>query len=421
MSQKSICIFGLGHVGLPTACLFATKGYNVIGVDSNKEVVAKVSQGEAPFKEPGLQELLQNSLASNSLIVKEEPEAANIFLIATGTPLDEGAKVADLRYLEQAVMSISHLLEEGDLVILESTVPLGAIERLILPILEQRSGLKEGKTFYLAYCPERAIPGNIIHELTHNDRVIGSIARKSAGLAKELYSCFVKGDFYLTDLRTAEMVKLIENTFRYINIAVANEFAQIAAENGANIWEAIELANKHPRVNILSPGPGVGGYCLPKDPWFLVENSASSRIIPIAREINEYMPSYVLGLVEEFLREIEDATITILGVAYKGNVDDALETPALKFIKKAENKGYKIKIHDPLVKEFEYELLPLEMAVQDSDCLVLLTDHSRFKEIAPEEVGRLMRSKNVVDTKNILDHQRWRRAEFNVKVMGHGR
>ena len=418
--MKRICVFGLGYIGLPTACLLATHGYQIIGIDVKKEVVEKINQGEAPFKEPGLEELLRNALASNTLIAKTEPEAADIFLITVPTPLDKETRMADLGYMSQVSRGIARYLKKGNMVILESTVPPGASEKLLLPILEE-SGLKGGEDFHLVHCPERAIPGNTIYEMINNDRIIGGIDEKSVELAKELYSCFVKGNFYLTDLRTAEMVKLMENTFRDINIALTNEFARIAEESGVNIWEAIELANKHPRVNILKPGPGVGGHCLAIDPWFLAENPARSRIISLAREINDSMPHHVLSLVKELIGAVKDATITVLGVAYKGDVDDTRETPALKFIKLAENEGYKIKIHDPWVKHFEYELCPLEEAVQNSDCLVLITDHSQFKQIDPQEIVSLVRSRNIVDARNILDHRRWREAGFKLRILGDGR
>ena len=419
MSMKRICVFGLGYIGLPTACLLASHGYQVIGIDVKREVVEKVNQGEVPFKEPGLKELLQGVLALNSLIAKVEPEAANVFLIAVPTPLDKEAKMAELGYIRKAASSTAKYLRQGDLVILESTVPPGTSERQLLSILES-SGLRGGEDFHLAHCPERAIPGNTIHEMIHNDRIIGGIDRESSELAKELYSSFVKGRFYLADLRTAEVIKLMENTYRDINIALANEFAQIAEESGVNIWEAIELANRHPRVSILKPGPGVGGHCLAIDPWFLAENSSRSRIISLAREINDSMPSHVLNLVKGLLGGIKNATITILGVAYKGDVDDTRETPALRFIKLAVNEGYKIKIHDPWVMDFEYELYTLEEAAQDSDCLVLITDHSQFRKIDPQKISPLMKNRNLVDARNILDCKRWGEAGFETRVLGNG-
>ena len=270
---------------------------------------------------------------------------------------------------------------------------------------------------HLVHCPEQAIPGNTIHEMIYNDRIIGSNENESGKRAKEIYSSFVKGNIYLTNLRTAEMVKIMENRFRDINIALANEFAEIAEESGVSIWAAIELANKHPRVNILKPGPGVGGHCIAIDPWFLVENSVRCRIVNLAREINESMPRHLLRLVKE-LGIGTHGTITVLGVAYKSDVDDTRETPALKFIKLVENEGYKVKVHDPYVKEFEYDILGLGEAVKDSDCLMIITDHSKFKEIDPEEISKTMRKKNVVDSRNILDKEIWKKAGFNVRVLG---
>jgi len=417
--MKRICVFGLGYIGLPTACLLATHGYQVTGIDVRKEAVEKINRGEAPFEEPELAELLHRALRSNSLVAKTQPEVADAFLIAVLTPLDKEAKMADLKYVRQVAKNIAGYLQKENMVILESTVPPRTCEKLLLPILEE-SGLKGGVDFHLVHCPERAIPGNTIHEMVHNDRIIGGIDKKSAELAKELYCGFVQGNLYLTDLRTAEIVKLMENTYRDINIGLANEFAEIAEESGVNIWEAIELANKHPRVNILKPGPGVGGHCLAVDPWFLAENSTGSRIISLAREINDSMPHHVLNLVKELLGGIRNATITVLGVAYKGDVDDTRETPALKFIKLAENGGYKVKIHDPCVKSFEYPLFSLQEAVKGSDCLVLVTDHSSFKQLDPAKLSPIMRNRNLVDTRNTLEREKWIDAGFKVKVLGDG-
>jgi UDP-N-acetyl-D-mannosaminuronic acid dehydrogenase len=405
-----ICVIGLGYIGLPTACLFANANQEVIGIDVNQETTEKLNQGKLPFEEKGLEKLFEKALLN--MRFKREVEEADVFLIAVPTPLDKEAKRADLRYVREATRSISNYIKEESIVILESTVPPGTCERLILPMLRNKA--------HLVHCPERAIPGNTIHEMIYNDRIIGSNENEIGELAKEIYSSFVKGNIYLTNLRTAEMVKVMENTFRDINIALANEFAQIAEESGVNIWEAIELANKHPRVNILKPGPGVGGHCIAIDPWFLVENSIRSRIVNLAREINESMPRHILRLVKE-LGIGTHGTITVLGVAYKGDVDDTRETPALKFIKLAENEGYTVKVHDPYVKNFEYDVLNLEAAVKDSDCLVIITDHSQFKEIDPGEISKLMRGKNVVDSRNILDLDRWKKAGFKVKVLGDGR
>ncbi|MFC2001776.1 nucleotide sugar dehydrogenase [Chloroflexota bacterium] len=417
--MKTVCILGLGHIGLPTACLFATHSYYVVGVDTNKEVVNKINRGEAPFGEPGLEELLQKALKINNFIARTEPGLADVFIIATPTPLEKEARIADLIHVQEAARNIARFLKQGDMVILESTVPPGASERLLLPILEG-SGLKGGQDFHLVHCPERAIPGNTINEMIHSDRIIGGINRESAELAKNIYSCFVKGNLYLTNLPTAETVKLMENTFRDINIALANELAQIAEASSVNIWEAIELANKHPRVNILKPGPGVGGHCLAIDPWFLTENSVNSRIISLAREINDSMPQHVLSLVKQLVGRIQNGTITVLGAAYKADVEDTRESPAIRFIKLSQKEGCQIKVHDPLAKELKDNLYTLEEAAQDSDCLVLITDHTQFKQIKPEAVSRVMRNKNLVDTRNLLNHEIWREAGFKVKILGDG-
>lgn len=416
--MQKVCVLGLGYIGLPTACLLAVNGYQVIGVEPKNEIVKNINEGKIPFEERGLDELLRKARGRGSFIAGLEPEPADVFILAVPTPLDE-AKKANLGYVTEATDSVTRYLKKGDLVILESTVPPRTTERVVLPILE-KTGFEGRRDFHLVHCPERAIPGNTLYEMVHNDRVIGGIDRKSAELAKELYSYFVKGDCYLTDLCTAEVIKLMENTYRDINIALANEFAQIAEDSGVNVWEAIELANKHPRVNILKPGPGVGGHCLAIDPWFLAENPRGSQIIALAREINDSMPRHVLSLVKELIGGVKDATITVLGIAYKGDVGDTRETPALEFIKLAESEGYKVKIHDPLVKSFKYPLYSLREAAQGSDCLVLITDHSSFRRIDPVVLSPLMRNRNLVDTRNILERERWERAGFKVRVLGDG-
>ena len=408
-----ICVLGLGYMGLPTALLLAQK-HEVIGIDIDKRVVETLSKGEAPFDEAELQDLMKKS--GKKLIVKTDVEEADVFIIAVPTPLKKSENVADLKYVELAAEMIYPHLHDGNLVILESTVPPNTSEKLVIPVLE-KSRLEK---IYYAYCPEKAIPGNTIYEMINNDRVIGGIDKKSSECARQIYSSFVRGNIHLTNTVTAEFVKLIENTYRDVNIAFANELAQMAEEVKVNVWEAIELANKHPRVNILKPGPGVGGHCIAIDPWFLNENSMKSRMISLTRKINDAMPSYLLQSVRELLSDGEDETITIFGVAYKGNVDDARETPALKLIKLAENVGYNVKMYDPYVKNFEYEILDLNDSVKDSDCIVIITNHNFFKTIDPTEIFKLMKKKNVVDSRNILDRRKWQKAGFKVKVLGNG-
>jgi len=264
-----ICVLGLGYIGLPTSLLLANAENTVIGVDINDKIVDYLNKGELPFKEPGLYELFQK--AKNNFTASSSLESSDVYIIAVPTPLEKGMKLADLNAVRNASESIAKFIKEGQLVILESTVPPGTSENLVIPIL--RKNMK--KRFYYAHCPERAIPGKTLHEMVFNDRIIGGLDEESAKKTKQLYSAFIKGNIYITDIKTAEFVKLMENTFRDINIALANEFSLIAEELGIDVWKAIEIANRHPRVDILKPGPGVGGHCIAVDPLFLVEKAVN--------------------------------------------------------------------------------------------------------------------------------------------------
>lgn len=407
-----VCVLGLGYIGFPTALLLADAGHEVIGVDVNEAVVERVNRGSISDEEPMMLNLYRR--ASGRFSAQTEVPYADAFIICVPTPLQKDMHVAGLDYVKSAATMVASRLREGNLVVLESTVPPGTTAKLVVPILKS-SGLGLDQ-FYTAYCSERAIPGNVIHEMTHNDRIIGGKEWQSASKAKELYASFVRGTLHLTDLNTAEFIKLIENTYRDINIALANEFAKIAEDNGINIWEARELANKHPRVNIAKPGPGVGGHCIAIDPWFLADNSMSCQLIKTARDVNDYMPNHVVRMIKSAIKDIENPTITLLGVAYKGNVSDARESPAHRIIKLAENEGIHIRCHDPLVKHFEKELEALSDATCNSDCVVLVTDHDVFRTINPLQLG--MRTKNLIDTRNCLDHDMWVGAGFTVKVLG---
>jgi len=412
--KKKICVLGLGYIGLPTALFFAKTGYRVVGIDINERIVTSLNNRILPFNEPGIENLFQQ--AQNNFSASTSVEDADVFLIAVPTPLKKSIHISDLGYVRTAFEMIHPHLKKGNLVILESTVTPGASEKLGIPILE-KSGLKAGD-FYYVHCPERAIPGKTLIEMINNDRIIGGFNAESARIAKDLYASFVQGNIFTTDIKTAEFTKLIENTYRDVNIALANELAQLAENSGINVWEAITLANKHPRVNILNPGPGVGGHCIAVDPWFLTENSSKWGIIQLAREINDAMSNHVLQLARNLLVGVKDPVITIFGVAYKGNVDDTRETPALKLIKLAENEGYIVKCYDPYIKQFEYPCLPLEQAVEGSDCIIIITDHDEFKKINPADVH--MRRRNILDTRNLLDHALWRKATFHVKILGNG-
>ena len=409
-----ICVIGLGYIGLPTALLLS-KSHDVFGCDINEGVVDKINNKIPPFTESGLEEMLKES----NIKAFTHPVESDVFMICVPTPFDKEVKMADLRHVRSAIEVIVPYLRRGNLIIIESTVTPGTCEKIVTPLLE-KSGLKVKKDIYLSHCPERAIPGKTFYEIVHNDRLVGGSDKKSANLAEELYKCFVKGNIYKTNIRTAEFVKLMENTFRDVNIALANEFAILAEEMGINVWEAIELANKHPRVNILTPGPGVGGHCIAVDPWFLTESTVNARIINTAREINDGMPTYVLSKAKKIFKEqnIKSPTITIFGVAYKGNVDDTRETPALKLIKLCEKEGWNVKMYDPIVKEFEYPLLTLEEAVRDTDLIIIEADHSEFGSMDAKMISNFVRKRNIIDTRNIINYEDFLKEGFKIKILG---
>ena len=401
--MEQICVIGLGYIGLPTACLLADNGHKVVGVDINKRVVDAVNKGIPPFAEASLNELLSKVVGSGKLTASMEPVFSDVFLIAVPTPVCN--RSADLRCLISAIESIIPHLEDGNMVIVESTVPPRTSEDIVVPLLN-KSGKKD---IGVVYCPERAIPGNTLYEMVNNERIIGSLNKKTGERANRIYRSFVKGETHLTSIRTAETVKLVENTYRDVNIAIANEFAMISEDIGVDVWEVIELANKHPRVNILRPGAGVGGHCIAVDPWFL--SNPSTRMINTTREVNGYMPTYVMGLIKKIIPT--GSTITVFGLAYKPDVDDTRESPSLKFIEIAEGWGYKIKTYDPYIGGCS-----VEEAVKDSDCIAIMVNHSYFKTVSYPNISKLMRSKNILDTQNCL-YGRYLK-EFNVITLGVG-
>lgn len=416
---KKICILGLGYVGLPTASMFATHGYIVMGVDVNEKIVKRMVNGTIPIQEPGLETLVQAALKSKRLEVQTKPKKADVFIICVPTPIDETDKKPHLSFVESATKSILPYLQKGNLVILESTVPPLASQNIVIPILEQ-SGLKVGKDLFVAYCPERVLPGKILTELVKNDRIIGGVDKRSAEMAKELYKSFVEGDIHLTDIATAEMVKLMENTFRDVNIALANEYMKVSETIGIDVWEAISLANKHPRVDIHYPGPGVGGHCIAVDPWFIVNaDEEDTTLIKTARNTNDEMPNFVVKVIEKELKDIEKPVATIFGVAYKGNVGDTRLSPAQKIIPILLERGFEVRAYDPLVEDFQYELLPLEKAVIKSDCIIVLANHDTFNDLDLTAIFSIMRNNNVIDTKNCLS-SKWKEAGFRVRVLGNG-
>ncbi len=408
-----ICVLGLGYIGLPTSLLMANAGHCVLGIDINKDIIDKLNRSILPFNEPGLDELFKK--AKNNFHASSRIETSDVYIISVPTPLDSDMKISNLESIKTASKSVATVIKEEQIVILESTVPPGTSEHLVIPILKENGE----KRIYFAHCPERAIPGKTLHEMVHNHRIIGGLDEKSNQKVKDLYASFVHGNIFLTDTKTAEFVKLMENTFRDINIALANEFSLLADEAGINVWEAISLANNHPRVDILKPGPGVGGHCIAIDPLFLAEISSKARIITLAREINSGMPVHIIKMIIEMIKNIKNPVITILGIAYKGNVDDIRESPTFKIKKIAENQGISVKLYDPLVHNYPENSLTLEEATQNSDCLVLVTDHDIFKEIDPKKIS--MRHKNLIDTRNILDFYLWKKNGYMIKILGNNK
>ena len=417
--MKKICVIGLGYIGLPTASILAAHDFEVVGVDINSEILKVINDGGIHIEEPGLHTLVQAAIKSGKLKAVSNPEPADIFIIAVPTPFTKEKK-ADLNYIKSAAKSIAPLICKDNLVILESTSPPGTCRDVLEPIF-RLFGLEVGRDYYLVHCPERVLPGYTLKELIQNDRIVGGIDKKSAEKAAQFYKVFIEGDIYLTDSTTAEMVKLMENTYRDVNIALANELAKICEKLGINAWEVIRLANLHPRVNLHTPGPGVGGHCIAVDPWFIVEKYPSdTEIITLSRKINDSMPEYTVAHIRKIVEGINNPKIAILGVTYKGNIDDTRESPAFKIIAGLEKIGIKYSIYDPHVQEFEYELSSLKEAFNGADCAVILTNHDEFRFLHPEEIGKLMKIKVLFDTKYCVDHNIWKQNGFKVYCLGVG-
>ena len=424
-----ITIFGLGHMGLPTAALLAQSGLKVLGVDINKKTVEMVNSGQSPIMEPGLDELVRKTVqegylsATNDMV--EAVKSAEIIMIIVPTPVD-GNKKSDLSAVISASKSISEGLKEGTMVIVESTVPPGTCDNIVIPLLET-SGLKAGTDFKIAYTPERALPHNTIYEMTHNARVIGGIDPPSAKRAASLYQRITKGEIIMVqNLVTAEMVKLMENTYRDTNIALANELALVCDSMGVDAIEAIRAANHHPRVNIHTPGPGVGGHCLSIDPYFIVETArekgVETNLIKTSRQVNEAMPQEVAKIIQQALKEtgktIKGSKIGILGVAYKGNVADARETPAEPLIKILKDKGAEVYVNDPyvspeIINNWGVQIVDLENAL-NCDCVVLLTDHDFYKDIKPS----MIKNRLLVCTRPVLEKEKFKKAGVIFKGVG---
>jgi len=420
----TLCVLGLGYIGLPTASTFATHGIKVTGVDTQPQIVAGLNNGEVHLFEPGLRTLVQAALKSGNLVVKDKPQPADAFIIAVPTPFKENKK-ADLDFVESAAESILPVLAAGNLVILESTSPPRTTVDIVAPILE-KSDLKAGKDFYLAYSPERVLPGQILRELIENARVIGGIDAASAEAGRDLYATFVRGEIVMTDATTAEMVKLMENTYRDINIAAANEFARLADHFQVDIWEAIALANRHPRVKILNPGPGVGGHCISVDPWFLVEAAPeTAQLIHTARMVNDSQPDYVVEFVEKKIGGLANKRICILGMAYKPDVDDLRESPAVETARLLAENEANVVVFEPFKPDFQVEgtrnAQSLEESIKDADVLLLLVGHAQFKELDPTAIRKQTSAKIIVDAVNGWERDAWESAGFDFYRIGDGK
>ena len=405
-ARGEIAVIGLGYIGLPTAIMFANSGYKVTGYEIREEVVEKINSGKAHIVEPDIDELLTKAIKSGNLRATSNPEeiaGKDVYIICVQTPLRDD-KTPDLSYLESAVRTVAKAMKKGSLVVIESTVPPMTTVRMA-KLIEELTGLKAGEDFYMVHAPERVMPGRIFKELIYNSRIFGGITPESAEKAEELYRAFVKGQTFKTSSTVSEVVKLMENTFRDVNIALANEFAFLAHQYGINVFEAIELANTHPRVRIHVPSIGVGGHCLPKDPHLLVWPAKEDfGLITLAREINDSMPLFTKDLLFSALKEMnvppKDAVIAVLGLAYKGNSDDTRNSPALAFIEAIENDVKEVRTYDPYVGGSSGSV---EEVVRDADAVVIATDHSTFRSLEWDFIGKLMRTRILVDGRHVVE------------------
>jgi UDP-N-acetyl-D-mannosaminuronic acid dehydrogenase len=400
--MKKICVIGLGYIGLPTAAIFAKSGYEVVGVDVNEKVVSSLNSGEILIEEVGLPELVKEVVSKGNLKASVTPEEADVFIIAVPTPIHEDHS-ANVDYVVEASKTIAPLLKKGNVVIVESTIPPRTIDDVVAPILME-AGLNLEDDVYLAHCPERVLPGRILIELIENTRIVGGITPEASKKAGDVYRAVVEGQVIETEALTAEMSKLMENTFRDVNIALANELVKISRRIGVNAHNVIELANMHPRVNIHQPGPGVGGHCLAVDPYFIIEKAVEeSPLIQQSRKINNSMPDFVVKEINYLVSEIDKPKVAVLGLTYKGNIDDVRESPAMEILNELlDNDRLEIAVHDPFVQQEKLRVTnhSLDDALTDADLAVVLTDHNQFKNMDEDRMIKLMRHPVLFDTKN---------------------
>ena len=422
-----IVVIGLGYVGLPVACMFARVGFQVVGIRRNNEKIAQINRGICPIegKEPGLPELLAEVIREGRLRATTdyaECRRAQIALVAVETPVDKTTKRPGYEALRATLQGLAHNLQPGTLVIIESTIAPRTMETVVKPILQETSGLKVNEDFYLANCPERVMPGKLLANIENCSRVVGGMSPETAQAAVELYRYIVKADLDPTDCLTAELVKTVENTYRDVQIAFANEVALLCENVGADVWEVRSLVNKSPHRDMHLPGPGVGGHCIPKDPWLLVHGAKDgfeARLIPTARAINDNMPLHMIELVEGALRqageEVQGARIAVLGYAYKANTDDARNSPAIPLIERLEELGAEVSVHDPYVRGCSDEL---EKVVTGRDCVVVMAAHDQYRELDLDNLKTQLRLPVLIDGRNVFGMKKAQEAGFIYKGVG---
>lgn len=396
-------VIGLGYIGLPTALMMASHGVEVIGTDYNKELVATLNAGKTTFKEKGLVELFQNALAAGVKFTTEY-QVTDTYIVSVPTPYDKFSKKVDACYVVEAVKDVMRVCPKGATVVVESTVSPGTIDKYVRPVIEA-NGFKIGEDINLVHAPERIIPGNMVYELLHNNRTIGADDKAIGEKVKKLYSSFCQGEIVVTDIRTAEMTKVVENTFRAVNIAFANELAKICRHDNMDVYEIIKICNMHPRVNILQPGPGVGGHCISVDPWFLVGDYPSlAKVIDESMKTNDGMPDFVLNRIYEIMKEkgLNDVKrVGLYGLTYKENVDDMRESPTLQLLESQERHlATGLKVYDPFITKdvVKNQYHDLDAFLADVDMVVVMVKHTEIRENVDKLAGKI-----VLDCHNIID------------------
>ena len=412
MSYKTVSIIGLGYIGLPTAAIMASRGLQVVGLDVNQKAIDTINRGAVHIVEPDLDIVVRSTVTTGNLRATTTPEPADAFMIAVPTPFKDNHQ-PDLSYIQAVAQNIAPVLESGNLIVLESTSPVGTTEKLSEWLAEERSDLSfphqrgEKADICIAHCPERVLPGYVLQELVNNDRIIGGMTPRCAQAALQLYKTFVKGECLLTNARTAELSKLTENAYRDVNIAFANELSLICDQLDINVWDLIDFANRHPRVNILQPGPGVGGHCIAVDPWFIVDSvPEQARLIRTAREVNDSKPHFVLKKIRQHAARFKSPVIACFGLAFKPNIDDLRESPALQIALQLaeENLGELLlvepnieKIPDEFIKFNNVRKNDVESALQNADIILGLVDHTQFKELDHDK----LQEKIVIDMRGM--------------------